>query len=289
MLVVEGVVDRGQADILVPATVADDVVGIEQFVVIGCRNPELVERDLVSSNVVIVGNDEDGCGCRVSVMIDQATRHRSVGDIIQEGAAGGHGARCRGQCARIALYRPPARDQLRKAVGSANELAIEVGQDRRNAQDVGIGQQDAEFERRLLLDLCPGRRTAIRPLQHLPGSNRLAIQQIVFPQKDLVGRIRGIDLVQVDPRRRLVVVFTHVIRSAQHTVGARLVLRARQHHEVGRAAGDVKRIVGLERDIDRAAAALADQIKPVIEELAEQREEPVERSGVTQIGRDIRD
>ena len=44
----EHVVDRGKSDVLVPATVADDVVLVEQFVVIGCTVATRVERNVIA-------------------------------------------------------------------------------------------------------------------------------------------------------------------------------------------------------------------------------------------------
>ena len=64
---------------------------------------------------------------------------------------------------------------------------------------------------------------------------------------------------------------------------------ARHHHEVGVAARDVERVIRLERDIDRAAAALRDQVEAVVEELAEQGEQRVVGRGVADVGRDVRD
>ena len=62
---------------------------------------------------------------------------------------------------------------------------------------------------------------------------------------------------------------------------------ARQHHEVGVAARDVERIVRLQRNEHRAAAALVDEVEAVIEELAEQREPGVERRRQALVRRDV--
>ena len=62
---------------------------------------------------------------------------------------------------------------------------------------------------------------------------------------------------------------------------------ARQHHEVGVAARDIERIVRLQRNEHRAAAALVDEVEAVIEELAEQREPRVERRRQAFVRRDV--
>ena len=53
-------------------------------------------------------------------------------------------------------------------------------------------------------------------------------------------------------------------------------------------AGVVKRVVGLQRDVDRAVVALGHQVKTMVEELAEQREPGIVGSGQALIGRDVR-
>ena len=58
--------------------------------------------------------------------------------------------------------------------------------------------------------------------------------------------VRGVGLVLVDERRRGVGVLVHVISVAEDAVGAGLVGRPRQHHEIGGAAGNVERIIGLQ-------------------------------------------
>ena len=53
------------------------------------------------------------------------------------------------------------------------------------------------------------------------------------------------------------------------------------------AALDIERIVRLQRNEDRAAAALVDEVEAVIEELAEQREPGVERRRQAFVRRDV--
>ena len=124
------------------------------------------------------------------------------------------------------------------------------------------------------------------PLEHPAGRHRLARRvERVLPQEHLVRGVGGVGLVLVDEGRGLVGVLVDIVRGAEHAVGAGLVGGAREDHEVGlvAAVGDVvgavrvvERIVGLQRDEDRAAAALLDQVEAVVEELAEQREPGIE-------------
>ncbi len=90
-----------------------------------------------------------------------------------------------------------------------------------------------------------------------------------------------------------------VVGGAEDSVGAGLIGGARQHHEVGvgvvGGAGDsvrtwiVERIVVLERNEDRATAALGDEIEAVIEELAEERHPGVERRRQSCVRRLVRE
>ena len=97
--------------------------------------------------------------------------------------------------------------------------------------------------------------------------------------------MRGVGLVLVDERRRRVGVFVQVIRRADQAVGAGKVGGPRQHHELQAGIGDLvagagnavrahrdQRIVRLQRDEHRAAAALGHQVEAVVEELAEEGE-----------------
>ena len=80
-----------------------------------------------------------------------------------------------------------------------------------------------------------------------------------------------------------------VVGRAHDAVGPGRNGGAGQHHEVGRAARHVQRIVRLQRDEHGAAAALVDEIETVIEELAEQREPRVERGRQADVRRDVGD
>ena len=90
-------------------------------------------------------------------------------------------------------------------------------------------------------------------------------------------RVRGVGLVLINEGRCLVHVLVEVVRRAEDAVGTGLVGGPSQHHEVVRTAGNIKWIVGLQRDENRPAASLVDEIKAVIEELAEQRKPLIER------------
>ena len=128
---------------------------------------------------------------------------------------------------------------------------------------------------------CPGCRPGRRLTADGPAARRSSAAcrpraDHVFAQEHLMRRVRRISLALVDERRGLVDVCVDVVRGAQHPVGSGLVLRARLHHEVRRAARHVQRIIRRQRNVDRAVGAvLADQVEAMIEELAEEREEAV--------------
>ena len=68
----------------------------------------------------------------------------------------------------------PSHDQLREAVGAANELAVGVGRQQRHVADIAVGQLDAEHIRGLGLELAPGRHAAIGAFDQLTGCDRIA-------------------------------------------------------------------------------------------------------------------
>ena len=117
-------------------------------------------------------------------------------------------------------------------------------------------QLDAEKVRCLGFQVRPGCHAAIDAFDELAGCNRLASSvEFIFAQEHLMRRVRRVGLVLVDERsgrvdRTIGVVSTFVDTNgsgivAQNAVGARSRQRsARQHHEVGCAAGDIERIVG---------------------------------------------
>ena len=112
---------------------------------------------------------------------------------------------------------------------------------------------------------------------------------------------RGVRLVLIDPWRRCVLGLGR--QTCQRIDGWRA---ARQRHEVGAVVGGaedavgaktivsaddavlalvVKLIIALQRNIDRAVAALGDQVEAVIEELAEECHPTVEARRQADVGR----
>jgi hypothetical protein len=100
--------------------------------------------------------------------------------------------------------------------------------------------------------------------------------------------MRGVGLVLVDERSRRID-GPDVVGRAHDAVVSRCDGGTRQHHEVGVAALDIERIIGLQGNVDGAAAALAHQVKAVIEELAEQGEPGVEWRRQASIGCHVAD
>ena len=79
-----------------------------------------------------------------------------------------------------------------------------------------------------------------------------------------------------------------IVGGAELPIGSREVLRAGLHHEVGRGARHIERIVRRERNEDCAVGAiLADQVDAVVEELAEECEEAVGGRRQAGVGRDV--
>ena len=178
-----------------------------------------------------------------------------------------------------------AGDQLRHAVGSGNEVAVSVRAKQRHAADIAVGQQDSELLRGLRLDLAPCRHAAVGALNQLAGCYRIALRvEHILAQEHLMGGMRGVGLVLVDIGGRGVD-RPDVVSGAEHPILARSNSGAGQHHEVGLAALDIERIIGLQRNEHRAAAALVHQVKAVVEELAKQREPGIERRRQTLIRR----
>ncbi|RDL46743.1 hypothetical protein BLJAPNOD_06402 [Ensifer sp. M14] len=158
--------------------------------------------------------------------------------------------------------------------------------------DVEVAKLDAKQVSRLSLDVGPCRRSAGGAFKHLAGRHRLAAHQYILAQEGLVRRVRGIDLIEVDPGRGFVAMIADVVGGPNLAVGAGMdgvVGRAGENHEVGRAARHVERVVRLQRNDDIAATALGGEVEAVVEELAENRHEPVERGGVAKVGGNVFD
>ncbi|ELS27858.1 hypothetical protein ppKF707_1061 [Metapseudomonas furukawaii] len=247
VLGVEHMVHGGQADVLVHPAIAGDVVGVQQFVVVG-------------GGTAIVG-----AGDRVGVRGQQRPCLAiegvgAVGDIVQEGMAGAHGV---GQAdalaaigGRVAFHQEGpavaiAHHHLRIAIGALDEVAVRVRGQQRDIAHIGIGQVDAENVARLGLDGGPGGHAAqVRVVprtegavvteiaigDQLAGGHRAIGGGDVGAQEHLVGRVRAVGLVLVDEGRGGVGVLMDIVGSAQHTIRPRLVGGASQHQEVGGAS-----------------------------------------------------
>ena len=143
---VEDGMDRGQADVLVHAAVAGDVVRVEQFVVVEAQPGH------IAGGVVGVRDKELFGRRRVAVMV--ANRHGEMRDVIEERVAGADRVDEADRRRRIALDQyvvggsrqavGPNHHHLRKAVRAGDEVAVGIGREQRNVADVGIGQLDAE-------------------------------------------------------------------------------------------------------------------------------------------------
>ena len=146
---------------------------------------------------------------------------------------GGHGHRAR----EVALDEAAdvrdgiLRHVLRQTAGRAgNVVPVGVHRDHRDVRDDPVLQEHAEVRLGLSLDGRPGRlavravrRAGVRgdvAVEELAVRNRLAADHVVCAQEELVRRMRGIGLVLVDERRRLVVVAMHIVGRTQNTIGA---------------------------------------------------------------------
>ena len=276
VLGMEQVVDGGEADVLVAAAVTDDVVLGKQFVVVGGRDAELVHCDRIAGDVIGVGGARNHRRPGVAVVVDHA-RGGGMCDIVQERMAGGEGAAGRDGLIEVALDQAVGRDDLRQAIGTRNKVAVEVGGQQGHARYVAVRKFDTEDVASLGLDVRPGRRAAVLAFQHPAGGHGFAVAHHEFAQEYLMRLMGGVQLVQVNPRRGLVDMVADVVCRAHDAVGARLVGGARQHHEIGRTARNIQRVVWHQRYINGAAATLADRIKAMVEELAEQGHEAVVR------------
>ena len=217
-------------------------------------------------------------------MVDHAFGHGGMCDVFKEGMAIAHGLAGIHGVGQIALDQEELglgwicgkggvrHHQLRHAIGAGDKVAIGVGGQQRTIQHIAVIQLNAQQIGGLRLYIAPGGHAACVAMQQVAVGHGAAVCiEHIFAQEHLVRGMRGVGLVLVYPRRGFVHVLADVIRSAQDTIGARLVRGACQHHKVGGRAFDIKRVVGLQRDVDRAAATFADQVKPVVKELAKQR------------------
>ena len=264
VLRMKDVVNGCQSNVLIAATIARDVMKIEQFVVIGA------------------GSRGSRCCIDHGVRIWSLSRrrHRVVGDVIQKGMAGTQGAGRADRRRRRTLDKAAIlQNQLGEAVGTGDEVAVEICQDQGNIADIAVSQCNAQMGTGLLLDLAPvGDRICRRTINEATRCHGTTIDEQVIPQEGLMGRMGGVGLVLVNPGRGRVGEQPHVIGGAEHTIGTWLKgrdLGAGQHHEIGGAAGHIEGVVGLQRNDDRTVASLADQIKAMVKELTEEGEQRV--------------
>ena len=197
VLAVEHVVHRGQRDVLVDATVAGHEVRIEHLVVVGGAVTVIGEAGV---GIGRLRHDRAGALGRIG-----HARNCVVRDVGEEHVPGAGGV-CREQHAgagvrgRVALEGGPVVEHdLREAVGPRQELAVEVGGQQRDGEDVGVYQLDAQQRRCLRLDVGPSRHAADRALDEAARGHRVTgTAELVLTQEDLVGGMRGVGLVLVD-------------------------------------------------------------------------------------------
>ncbi len=307
---VEDVMDGCQPDVLVAAAVAGDEVRVEQFVIV---LTECYRIERAAGHVVGVSRQQLVRRPRIAVVV--AIGGGSMRDVVDEGMAGAHdGAAERADIgerdAEAAVGRRIAfdedvvvvgaidavgaeadiHDDLRIAVGTAQEAAILVGCEQRHVGDIGVGELDTQHFCGLLLDIGPRREPPRIAFEQMTGCDRTPVAvEHVFAQEDLMRRVRSVGLVLIDERRRRVVVLLDIVGGAEYAVGSRLVRCPCDDDEVvGAGRRIVERIVGLERNEHDAVAALADEVETVVEELAEQREHRVERCRDALVRRDVR-
>ena len=290
--VVLGVKDRvhaGQGDVLVAATIAGHEVQVEQLVVVGAGCCRIAARGLRR----IRARSGDQVGVRTTRCGDRIVRHVIQELMIRPECVGGdvHGAAVGRQ---PALQHDVARQhQLREPVRARLEMAVGIGQQQRHVEQIRVGEVDAKLGPRLCLDLAPvadvanhlagdpvGAGPAEPAVEHLAILNRRAADHHVLAEEHLMGRMRGVGLVLIHPRGRLVdPVVVRVDRRPGHGHCVEDWIDARPE----------QRIIRLQRHDDRAVAALVHQVEAVVEELAEKGEQQVVRRGETEVGRDVRD
>ena len=158
------------------------------------------------------------------------------------------------------------------------------------------------MSRSLRLDCAQGAMAAVRRrLSRLAGGDRLAGRVVdVLAQEDLVRGVRRVGLALVDERRVGVWSSGRRRRCGSMPSGPGRIVAAGQGHEPqlgGRSSPlprmwsgpATQRVVGLQRHEDGAVAAVGDLVEAVVEELAEDREQRVERRRQADVGRDVRD
>ncbi|MNM45860.1 hypothetical protein D3C81_567880 [compost metagenome] len=309
VLGVEHMVHGSQADVLVHPAVAGDVVGVEQFVVVG-------QVVATRPHLLCIADGSVGVGLQHTV---HDHRRGVVGDVIEEAMPGAHGIGQADRRGAVAFDQrgdvvggagdvvgaiAHAHHHLRHAVGPAHEVAVGVGGQQWHAVHIGVGQVDTEQVAGLGLDHCPGGHATAFAIAIVggaeaaigaqvtvgdqpPGGYRVACGiERVFPQEHLVRGVRAVGLALVDERRSGVGLA--IVGGTHNTIGAGSAHGARQHHEVRRAFHE-QRVVRLQRDEHEVGAALGDQVQTVVEELTEEGHPGVEASGQADVGRHVGD
>ncbi|MND48897.1 hypothetical protein D3C80_398290 [compost metagenome] len=203
MLRVENRVDGGQADVLVDPTVAGDVVRVEQLVVVGACGHR------AAGNEVGIGRQ-----WRTGLAVHRAG---IVRDVDEELVTGADRQRCVDRRQRIALNQAGRGHDLRKAVRPPNEVAVRVGRQQRQVEDVEIVEINAKHVARLRLHHFPGGHPAdfdvvgsteqaigaqVTIGDQLAGRHRLAGGiEFIGTQEHLVRGMRAVGLVLIDEWR----------------------------------------------------------------------------------------
>ncbi|MNX92507.1 hypothetical protein D3C86_1246540 [compost metagenome] len=208
VLGVEHMVHGGQADVLVDPAVAGNIVGVEQFVVIG---------QVVAARANGLRIADSDVGIRLQNPADD-DRRGIVGDVVEETMPGAHGTgQTDGSCPvafdqlRDVISRPgdavstvtDANHHLRHAVRPADEVAVRIGCQQWHVVHIGVGQVDAQNVTGLGLDHCPGRHAAIFAAgNQAPRGNRVTCRvEDVLTQEHLMRGVRAVGLALVDERR----------------------------------------------------------------------------------------
>ena len=283
VLRVEHVVNGGETEVLVDATVTRDKVLVYQ----------VRDRSGVSDRAILVvlGHGEGGKNVAKRVGISRV-RTGAVGHVIKErmpnarqgergqqrrdvnGSNGGHCAcflvkyqhrRVRRDVAVLDVVGDAGcvfRDEPHVAVSVESGRAVCVQAHLGYVVDVDVMQRNAD-PRGVLLDIPPRGHASGGTTQRIyavaadkPPSDRAG--WVVLAQKRGVTRGRAVGLAQVDEGRDGV----HAL--AVHGVGAR------SHHEVERRARNIQRVAWEQWHEHRAVLALVHEVETVIEELPDQ-------------------
>ena len=303
-------VHRGQADVLVDPAVAGNVVGIEQFVVIG---------QVVALSIGRLSVANGSADIRLQHPADYH-RRRVVRDVVEEampgadriGQADGRHKVAFDQLGEViggagnpVVTVADAHHHLRHATGAANEIAIGIGGQQRHVVHVGIRQVDPEDVPGLSLDHLPGGHAAVLAAAVIGGAEQAIVAQVavgdqapgghwiavgierVFAQEHLVRRVRAVGLALIDEGRSGVEL--GIVGGTGDAVRASALHGPWQNHEIGRAARDKQRVIRLQRDKHHVRAALGHQVEAMVKELPEEGHPGVEAGGQAGVRRGVGD